>query len=155
MCGWRLGFATGQNEAMEGMDQFGDHPARAVAVQSMRAVEAGDRDGWLGLFVDDAIVEDPIGPSPMNPSGEPRRGIDAITEFYDNIIAMGRVRFAIRESYATGNECANVGMITVTFADGSCSRVEGVYTYVTDGNGKLVALRAFWEFESMSFEAAT
>ena len=33
-------------------------PARA----SMAAVEAGDRDAWLGLFADDAVVEDPIGP---------------------------------------------------------------------------------------------
>ncbi len=139
---------------MDGMEQFGAHPARSVAMQSMRAVEAGDRDGWLGLFVDDAIVEDPIGPSPMNPSGEPRRGIGAITEFYDNVIAMGSVRFSIRESYASGDECANVGTITVTFPDGSASRVEGVYTYRTDGNGKLAALRAYWEFDSMRFDAA-
>lgn len=152
--GWHYACAVKQNGAMEGMDQFGDHPARSVAVRSMQAVEAGDRNAWLGLFVDDAIVEDPIGPSPMNPSGEPRRGIDAIAEFYDNVIAMGRVRFAIRESYASGNECANVGTITVTFPDGSASGVEGVYTYRTDGNGRLAALRAYWEFDSMSFEAA-
>ena len=142
-----------QNGEMEGMDQFGEHPARSVAMQSMQAVEAGDRDGWLALFLDDAIVEDPIGPSPMNPSGEPRRGAAAITEFYDNVIAMGSVRFAIRESYASGNECANVGTITVTFPDGSASHVEGVYTYRTDGHGKIAALRAYWEFDSMRFEA--
>ena len=58
---------------MVDMSPFEPHPAREVAVRSMSAVEAGDREAWLALFADDAIIEDPIGPSPMNESGEPRR----------------------------------------------------------------------------------
>ncbi len=121
----------------------------------MAAVEAGDREAWLALFTDDAVVEDPIGPSPLNPEGQGRRGKDAIAGFWDEVISLGEVRFAIRESYACGPECANVGRITTTLPDGNRSIVEGVYTYRVDDDGALVALRAFWEFDAMRFEGAS
>jgi len=43
--------------------------ARELGQRSMAAVEAGDRDGWLALFGDDAVVEDPVGPSMFDPEG--------------------------------------------------------------------------------------
>ena len=129
-----------------------EHPARLASQRSMAAVEAGDRDAWLDLFTDDAVVEDPIGPSPLNPEGQGRRGKAAIAGFWDEVISMGQVRFTLRESYACGDECANVGRITTTLPDGNRSFVEGVYTYRVDDAGKLVALRAFWEFDAMTFE---
>ena len=40
-----------------------EHPARAAANRSMDAVQRKDKQAWLDLFAEDAIVEDPIGPS--------------------------------------------------------------------------------------------
>jgi hypothetical protein len=104
------------------------------------------------LFASDAIVEDPIGPSMFDPDGKGHRGAEAIAAFYDNVIAMGHVEFAIRESYAGGNECANVGTITTTLPDGSRAIVDGVYTYRVDGEGHIIALRAYWEPAGMRLE---
>lgn len=134
---------------MRGMERFADHPARDVAKASMAAVEAGDRDAWLGLFTDDAVVEDPVGPSPFDPSGAGHHGRDAIAAFYDTVIASGRVSFEIRESYAAGRECANVGTITTALPDGGRAVVDGVYVYRTDGNDRLTALRAYWEVDNV------
>jgi steroid delta-isomerase len=139
---------------MEGIEDFDQHPARDVAIASMSAVEAGDRAGWLALFTDDAVVEDPVGPSMFDPEGRGHRGLDAIAGFYDDVIASGSVSFDIRESYAAGDECANVGTITTWFPDGSRAVVEGVYTYRTNGAGRLVALRAFWEVDKIRMHAA-
>ena len=133
--------------------QVTEHPARLASQRSMAAVEAGDREAWLALFADDALVEDPIGPSPLNPDGQGRRGRAAIAGFWDEIVSMGQVRFSIRESYACGDECANVGRVSTTLPDGTTSVVEGVYTYRVGDDGRLVALRAFWEFDNMQFEA--
>jgi ketosteroid isomerase-like protein len=140
---------------MDGMEGVAAHPARDAARASMQAVEAGDRAAWLGLFAPDAVVEDPIGPSMFDPAGNGHRGAEAIAAFYDTVIASGRVHFAIRESYAGGNECANVGTITTTLPDGSQAIVEGVYTYRVDGDGKIVALRAYWEPDRMKFVPAS
>ena len=98
----------------------------------MAAVEAGDRDGWLALFADDAIVEDPIGASPLDPEGRGRHGKGEIAAFYDSIVAPNPVRFQIIASYAGGNEVANVGSITTLFDDGSRAIVDGELHELTD-----------------------
>jgi hypothetical protein len=59
------------------------------------------------------------------------------------------VRFHIRESFACGNECANVGTITTRSADGSVGRCELVMVYKVDDEGKVLSLRAFWEVDEL------
>lgn len=131
-----------------------EHPARAASQRSMAAVEAGDREAWLGLFAPDAVVEDPIGPSMFDPDGRGHHGPEGIAAFYDSVIGPNQVRFSIRDSYACGSEVANVGTITTTLPDGSRAVVEGVYTYRVDGEGRIAALRAFWEADAIRFEPA-
>jgi steroid Delta-isomerase len=122
--------------------------ARELGLLSRAAVAAGDRDGWLDLFADDAIVQDPIGPSPFDPEAKGHRGRDAIAAFYDTVIAASeRIDFEIENSYLCGDEVADVGIIRTTLAGGTHQAVvRGVYTYRGDGTGKLASLRAFWEF---------
>ena len=62
------------------------------------------------------------------------------------------MRFAIRESYACGHEVANVGTITTRLPDGARAIVEGVYTYRVNDEGRILALRAFWEADAITFE---
>jgi ketosteroid isomerase-like protein len=113
----------------------------------MNAVEAGDRDGWLALFAEDAVVEDPIGESPFDPSGEGHQGKDAIAAFYDNVIGPNKVSFRIDQSWAAGREVANVGTITTELADGTIVHTDGVFTYVVNDKGEVTNLRAYWEME--------
>ena len=112
----------------------------------MRAVESGDRGAWLALFTEDAVVEDPIGPSMFDPEGMGHRGIRAIGDFYDNVIAVNEsIRFDILQSFLCGDEVANVGVIRITFPGGSSVEVDGVYTYRRTPEGKLATIRAYWE----------
>ena len=122
------------------------HPARDAAIQSIRCVETKDREGWLALWDDDGIIEDPVGPSPLDPEGRGHRGKEKIAAFYDNVIAPVDLRFCIRQSFACGSECANVGTITSRLANGAVSRTELVMVYRLNDAGKVVSLRAFWEF---------
>ena len=137
---------------MEGMEKYPPHPARDMSVRSVTAVESGDREGWLALFAQDAVVEDPIGVSSFDPEGKGHRGIDAIAAFYDNVISQAPVRFEVRESYAAGNECANVYTITMELGGGSRAVIDGVFTYRLDDDGKLASMRGFWVPEDMTLE---
>ena len=112
---------------------------------------AGDREGWLALFADDAFVQDPIGPSAFDPEGKGHHGRDAIAAFYDTVIASSEaISFEITESYLCGDEVADVGIIRTTLAGGTHQAiVRGVYTYRSNGAGKLASLRAFWEFDAL------
>lgn len=123
--------------------------ARDLARRSQAAVRAKDRDGWLSLWAPDAIVQDPVGPSPFDPDGDGHRGAEAIAAFYDKVIAPNdEITFEIESSYLCGDEVADVGVIRTVLPGGShIAVVHGVYTYRSNGAGQLVALRAFWEFE--------
>jgi len=125
--------------------------ARELGIRSRAAVTAGDREGWLALFTDDAVVADPIGPSAFDPDGKGHHGKAAIAAFYDTVIASSEaITFEIAESYLCGDEVADVGIIRTTLAGGTHQAiVHGVYTYRTDGAGKIASLRAFWEFDAL------
>jgi ketosteroid isomerase-like protein len=114
-------------------------------------VHARDRDGWLGLFAPDAVVQDPIGPSAFDPEGKGHHGLEAIAAFYDTVIGPSEaISFEIEQSYLCGDEVADVGIIRTTIAGGTHQAVvKGVYTYRSNGAGQIAALRAFWEFDAL------
>lgn len=127
----------------------GDRSARAASLRSRAAVHARDREAWLSLFRDDALVQDPVGPSPLDETGEGHRGREAIGSFWDSVIAPNPVRMDLRASRAGGNEVANELTITTTFPDGTRAVVEVVALYAVDHDGLIGSLRAFWEFEQL------
>jgi ketosteroid isomerase-like protein len=123
------------------------HPAHEAGRRSREAVAARDKDAWLAVFTDDAIVEDPIGPSAFDAEGKGHRGRDAISAFWDLAIApTDKIEFVFRDTYQCGNEEANVGHILITAAGYQVTAV-GVFTYKANNDGQLVALRAYWEME--------
>lgn len=124
------------------------HPARTASRRSMDAVTRGAKDEWLTLFAEDGVVEDPVGKSMFDPTGDGHRGRDAIAAFWDMTIAnVERFEFDIRDSFAAGNEVANVGTITTYLPGGSRVDTEGVFVYRVNEDGLIVSMRAFWEVE--------
>ncbi len=123
--------------------------ARELARRSQTAVKLKDRAEWLSLWAADAVIQDPIGPSPFDPAGHGHRGPDAIAAFYDNVIAPNElITFEIERSFLCGNEVADVGLIRTVLPGGRhVAVVNGVYTYRCNDEGRLTALRAFWEFD--------
>ncbi|MFJ4656560.1 nuclear transport factor 2 family protein [Nocardia sp. NPDC088792] len=124
-----------------------EHPARVAGLKSQAAVRAKDKDTWVSLFAVDGIVEDPVGPSFFDPDGKGHRGAEAIAAFWDKAIAQtDSIEFLFDDSFACGSEVAYVGRIRTTMA-GQIIDAEGVFTYKVDNDGKILALRAFWETE--------
>jgi steroid delta-isomerase len=125
------------------------HPARLAAWRSADAVARGDRQAWLDNFADDAVVEDPVGPSYLDPEGSGHRGKEAIGKFWDAYIANARPMFSLVSSYACGNECANVGSLSTQMENGAVGIINGVFVYRVDEAGRVAALRTYWEVENM------
>jgi ketosteroid isomerase-like protein len=126
--------------------------AYELSRQSMALIEAKDRDGWLALFAEDGFVEDPIGPSILDPEGKGHHGPEAIAAFYDTVIVSSEaITFHITDSYDCGVEVANVGEIHITMG-GETGICRVVSTYRASPDGKLAALRAYWEVDKLVFE---
>jgi steroid Delta-isomerase len=126
------------------------HPAQFASSQSMRNVREKNRAGWLALFAEDAVVQDPVGVSPLDPAGNGHRGHEAIGRFWDMVIAPGDTVMRVRESYPSGNECANVVTLTNRMPGGIEIAVDTVIVYRVDERGKLVSLKAYWDFAKVA-----
>lgn len=130
-----------------------NHPAHLAGKRSRAAVAAKDKDAWLAVFADDAIVQDPIGPSFFDPAGKGHRGKEAIAAFWDKAIApTENLEFRFVDTFQCGNEEANVGSIVITMG-GHRITTEGVFTYRVDDAGQMIALRAFWEVDRATASA--
>lgn len=127
-------------------------PVTLAGQRSRAAAVARDKDAWLALFADDAIVQDPIGPSHFDPEGKGHRGKEAIAAFFDKAIAPSQLEFHFDKTYVCGDEEANVGHIEIV-ANGYRVTAEGVFTYRVDPEGKIAALRAYWELEKAAASA--
>jgi ketosteroid isomerase-like protein len=126
----------------------GDHPARTMQQRSFDAVGRGAKEEWLDLYSDDAVVEDPVGPSPFDPEGKGHRGRDGVSAFWDLTIApIARFRFVVHDSFANGDTCASVASITTTMADGTEATTDLVTIHTIDADGRIKQMRAHWEFE--------
>ena len=120
--------------------------------KSMALAEAKDREGWLALFADDAVVQDPVGPSIFDPDGKGHRGKEAITAFYDNVISASEsVKFDMRQWAECGDECVFAGTILIRLPGGQQGSVDLVNLYRVTDEGKVASLRSFWEFDKLSF----
>ena len=125
-----------------------DHPVRRLSQRSYDLVSRKQKEEWLTLWAEDAVVEDPVGPSFFDAEGKGHRGIEAIARFWDLAIAPVRTfRFEIRDSFANGNACANIGTFSTELEDGSLADTDQIAVYRGYDAGLLVSMAAHWEIE--------
>lgn len=128
-----------------------DRSARAASLRSRDAVQRGDKDAWLAIFADDAVVQDPVGVSPLDETGLGHHGKEAIARFWDTVIAPNPIRMDVRSSHAGGDEVANAIRMTTTLPDGTQVGCELIAVYKVRADGMVESLRAFWEFDALEF----
>ncbi|ONI72905.1 ketosteroid isomerase [Actinosynnema sp. ALI-1.44] len=125
-----------------------EHPARTASRRSMSAVSRGAKDEWVALFAPDAVIEDPVGVSMIDPTGLGHHGHDGIRAFWDKTVAsVERFEFDIDDSFAAGDEVANVGTIHAFLPGGMRLATQGVFVYRVGPDGLIRSLRAFWEVD--------
>lgn len=124
--------------------------AQEASRKSGKYVVAGEKQAWLALFADDAIVQDPVGVSPLDPGGKGHHGIKAIEAFWDMAMPNGIASFEIRESYPAGDSCANVITLSNKLPDGTLISTDCVGVYTANDAGKIVSLRVYWDFSKLA-----
>jgi len=116
-----------------------------VGRAAMAAVQAGQRETWLGLFADDTRVEDPVGHLPAIV------GRKALAQFWDlGIASLGSVEFNVTRQWDAGDEAILLANVTLVAPNGTEAVYDGAFNYRLDGDGKIAALRAFWDLPTVA-----
>jgi steroid Delta-isomerase len=99
---------------------------------------AGDRDGWLALFADDATIEDPVG-TPL------REGTEAIGAFFDQSQQMtDRITLEGCTVQVCGHEAAFHMQIRPVIG-GSEYRLDAIDVMTFDDEARITSMRAFFD----------
>jgi steroid delta-isomerase len=115
-----------------------DETIRSTIERYQTTFSADDRAGWLALFTDDAVLEDPVGSAP-------HEGLEAIAAFWDAVHARterGTVRMT-QGPAVCGREAAWAFELDVT-VKGRRSLVEIIDHGTFADDGRIRSIRAFW-----------
>ncbi len=127
-----------------------DNLAYQMSLRSRECLNTKDKKAWLAMWAEDGIIEDPIGPTVLDPDGKGHSTPEAREAFYDRNIGNADIEYIIHDTYTSHLECANIVTLNVLInINGKkySQQVNGVFTYSCNEQGKLTALRGFWEFE--------
>jgi hypothetical protein len=122
-----------------------DQPAQRAGLKSFHLMSAGKKQEWIDLFAEDCLFEDPVGVSPLDPTGKGHRKSD-LTKFWDASIGLGKMTMVCRKAKPRGNECAFL-VDSINEIDGLRPlEVEAIVIYCVNNEGKICSVRAYWEY---------
>lgn len=110
----------------------------------------GNKEAWLALYADDAVVQDPVGPSPFDPAGEGHRGKAAIEKFWDMVIGPSKLTINAHLRIPSGENAVAVHQTAINnMAPGMQTEVDMIAVYELNEEGLIKRMSAFWSWDEM------
>lgn len=126
------------------------HLAVNAHMQSIYYAMTGNKQAWLDLFDDNAVVADPVGISPFDDKGEGHHGKAAIEAFWDNIIGPAKLHMEPHSRIESGEyHCAVSMTATNTLSPEIKTTVPMMTCYEVNAEGKLIKIQAFWSWAAL------
>ncbi|MEO6471841.1 MAG: hypothetical protein ABIR57_08060 [Aeromicrobium sp.] len=122
-------------------------PNRAEVLALVRSsptyVAAQDKTGWIGIFGDQYIVEDPVGSRPVR-----SEDAGALERFWDTFIAPNEIEFQVAQDWVDGFDVIRDVTIVTTLRPGVVVETPAHLIYQTayeDGTLSVRRMAAHWE----------
>jgi len=122
-------------------------PDRAEVLALVRSspayVAAHDKTGWIGIFGDSYVVEDPVGSRPVRSEDG-----GALERFWDTFIAPNEIEFQVAQDWVDGFDVVRDVTIVTTLRPGVVVRTPAHLIYQTeyeDGALTVRRMAAHWE----------
>ena len=100
-----------------------------------------DVDSIVGLYADDATIEDPVG-TPL------KEGIDAVREFYTGAVANG-ARLELAGTPRCAGDSVAFPFRAIINMNGTTSHIEIIDTFRFNEDGKVIEMKAYWGPENL------
>jgi steroid delta-isomerase len=111
---------------------------RSTVERYLETFSAGDREGWLDLFTDDASLEDPVG-------SEPCVGRKEIGGFWDTSHSLSdRITLKLVQGPGVCGTSAAFAMEAHAEAGGQTMVIPTIDVMTFDDAGRITSQRAFW-----------
>ncbi|TPG83159.1 steroid Delta-isomerase [Pseudomonas mandelii] len=116
---------------------------QATMARYVELVDAGDIDGIVALYSEDAVVEDPVGQPPL-------QGIVDIERFYREGLGASKVSATLTGPVrATLNGCGAMPFrVDMEWAGQPCS-IHVIDVMEFDADGKIRSMKAYWSDVNM------
>lgn len=122
-------------------------PDRAEVLALVRSsptyVAAHDKTGWIGIFGDRYVIEDPVGSRPVR-----SEDAGALERFWDTFIAPNEVEFRVARDWVNGFDVVRDVTIETTLRPGVVVSTPAHLIYQTvyeDGTLTVRRMAAYWE----------
>lgn len=116
-----------------------------VAVKYLEGLTNSDLEQVVGLFADDATLQDPVG-GDINLSG-----IEAIRAFYAKSVTMGLIGKLQGDVRVAGNSVAFAFEMKITKPEaGPELFFEAIDVFDLNDEGKIVSMKAYWGPENVT-----
>lgn len=125
------------------------HLAMQANIQSVTLAMKGDREGWLALYADDAVVKDPVGKSPFDAAGDGHRGKAGIAKFWDTVIGPSRLTINVHKRIPSGTHSCAVHQTAINDMGKGKTEVDMIATYEVNDEGKITSMSAYWSWPEM------
>ena len=122
----------------------------ALVERSPQSVAAHDRESWLALFGDEALIEDPVGSPPA------RKATGALGRFWDTFIAPHDIRFEVRRDHFIGRDVFRDAVIHTRIGPRITIEVPAYLLYQLEDGGHGLEVRrmaAHWQLGRLSLGA--
>jgi hypothetical protein len=119
----------------------------SVVERSPENVAKHDREQWLGLFSDAALVEDPMGSPPA------RKDTGALGRFWDTFIAPHDIRFEVARDHFMGHDVFRDAIIHTRIGPKIKIDVPAYLLYQLDDAMQVKRMAAHWQLGQLSLGA--
>ena len=131
------------------------HLAVEANKKSIKYASEGNKEAWLALYTEDAVVADPVGISPMDPSGKGHQGIAAIEQFWDTVIGPANIEINAEKRWTSGDYCCCVAQVARNdLGDGKYTYCDMLAVYEVNEEGFITRMQAHWSFDDMMAQLA-
>ena len=126
------------------------HPAVQANINSINYATQGDKEAWLALYDDNALVQDPVGKSPFDSTGEGHQGKAAIEKFWDTVIGPSNITITVTKRCPSGSHTCAVFQTAVNdLGNGIKTSIDMIVVYEVNDAGKIIRMSAYWDWDTM------
>ena len=131
------------------MGENSAHLAVQANINSMKHAMEKNKNAWLALFDENAVVRDPVGKSPLDLEGNGHVGKAKIENFLNNVISKGNVQLTAKKRFISGDYHCAVEIEGRNEMGGIKTILDMLVVYEVNSEGKIVALSAHWSFDDL------